>query len=107
VNSPHARSVRIPSKYSDLSTLHQLFIIVRLHQPRVSTIPSLEDAKKTESGKGWRYIRAGYLDQDHRVSSSTRCAILIYIPIGTLGLMLYATASCGVVYFLKDMDWVH
>jgi hypothetical protein len=65
--------------YSDLSALHQMLFIVRLHRPRVSIVPSLEDAKKTESGKAWRYIRAGYLDQDHRVSVSTCCAIRIYI----------------------------
>jgi hypothetical protein len=54
--------------YSNLSALHQMLFMVRVHQPRVSTVPSLEDAKRTESGKAWRYIRAGYLDQDHRVS---------------------------------------
>lgn len=53
--------------YSDLSALHQLLSLVRLHQPRVSTIPSLEDARNNETSKAWRYIRAGYLDQDHRV----------------------------------------
>jgi hypothetical protein len=54
--------------YSNLSALHQMLFMVRVHQPRVSTVPSLEDAKKTESGKAWRYIRAGYMDQDHRIS---------------------------------------
>ena len=54
--------------YSNLSALHQMLFMVRVHQPRVSTVPSLEDAKKTDSGKAWRYIRAGYLNQDHRVS---------------------------------------
>jgi hypothetical protein len=54
--------------YSNLSALHQMLFMVRVHQPRVSTSPSLDDAKKTDSGKAWRYIRAGYLNQDHRVS---------------------------------------
>jgi hypothetical protein len=53
--------------YSDLSALHQMLSLVRLHRPRVSSVPTIEDAKKTESGKAWRYTRAGYLDQDHRV----------------------------------------
>jgi len=53
--------------YSDLSALHQMMFMVRLYQPRVS-VPTLEDAKKIETGKAWRYARAGYLDQSHRES---------------------------------------
>ena len=51
---------------SDFSALHQMLPMVRLHRPRMS-VPPLEDAMKTGDGKAWRYSRAGYLDQDHRV----------------------------------------
>lgn len=54
--------------YSDLSAMHQMVTMVRLHRPFVSA-PKFEEAAKTQPGKAWRYNRPGYvyLDQDHRV----------------------------------------
>jgi hypothetical protein len=59
------------NSYSDLSALYQMLFIVRLHQPRVP-VRTLEDAIKTETGRAWRYTKAGYLDQDHRVSDHSK-----------------------------------
>lgn len=44
--------------------------MVRLHRPHVQSTPKLEEAIKSETGKAWRYMRAGYLDQDHREANS-------------------------------------
>ncbi|CAG8976490.1 hypothetical protein HYALB_00005987 [Hymenoscyphus albidus] len=51
------------ASFSDLSALHQILFMVRLHQPRVPTL-SIEEAMKENEGKAWRYLRAGYLEQD-------------------------------------------
>jgi hypothetical protein len=55
------------SKYSDLSALHQMLAILRLHRPKYPRC-DLDEALKTETGKGWRYIRKGFQEQDHRRS---------------------------------------
>lgn len=57
------------NSFSDLSALHQMRFLVRLHHPRVETI-SLEEATNTAVGKAWRYQRAEYLNQDHRQQRS-------------------------------------
>ena len=45
------------SSYSDLSALHQMLSIVKLHQPR-APILTIDEAKKDQPCKAWRYIRA-------------------------------------------------
>ncbi|KAF4626925.1 hypothetical protein G7Y89_g11230 [Cudoniella acicularis] len=54
------------NSFSDLSALQQLRFMLRLHQPRTS-VRELKNAQKFEVGKAWRYMRADYLNQDHRI----------------------------------------
>jgi hypothetical protein len=58
------------SSYSDISAFYQILFLIRLHQPRV-LIPTTEEAQDIGTGKAWRYMKADYLDQDHRNSTES------------------------------------
>lgn len=45
-------------KLSDLAALYELLTAVRLHRP-LSTNRDIDDVKRTEQRKGWRYLDAG------------------------------------------------
>ena len=62
VNSPSAERARLDQalydKLSDLAALYELLTAVRLHRP-LSTNRDLDDVKRTEQRKGWKYLGAG------------------------------------------------
>jgi hypothetical protein len=48
--------------YSDLSGIHQMLAMVRLHQPHFPE-RNFEEAKRAGTTRGWRYIRNNFTDQ--------------------------------------------
>ena len=96
-NSSSAERARLDQalydKLSDLAALYELLTAVRLHRP-LSTNRDIDDVKRTELRKGWRYLDAGAGDA---MTSADR------LPLGKL---LQHFDSLSVPSGKQDRAWL-
>lgn len=96
-NSSSAEKARLDQalydKLSDLAALYELLTAVRLHRP-LSTNRDVDDVKRTEQRKGWRYLDAGAGDS---MTSADR------LPLGRL---LQHFDSLSVPSGKQDRVWI-
>ena len=66
------------AKYSDLSAMHQILSIIKLHGPGIPVVNAELLAKRKQFSKGWRYVLSGFLAQSStRTGTQMTCEGLI------------------------------